>query len=712
MAEPDFDRILAVKKAAQGHLMAIPGVHAVGVGAKIVGGQRTAEPAIIVFLLKKKPLSELAPHEVISPEIDGVKTDLVEMGIPQILAAGEIDPDTEDYWSLGNITLMGGMQIQSGQSTVLGTLGCIARTTEPDPKFVAITCQHVVAVRPGRATTLMASVSEDQHTITLTGSNTPGSLVVTSLKVLPTGGGAGQDLDAFWMTTETDTLATIAKNVETAINGLSNPGVQATSQTNQVTVASQALFVITTKCEVFDPHGFDDDNPPLRSFIDGNVITLQGRLSDDYGIYANLNTDGTQPSHGVFTPVGKKDSLASVASLIAGSINGLKLAGIHATEAGSQITVNGAKEVECDITTDVRVGQPTNSFCSRCCWCCNNRIGRIIDAHLEIDTAVIQLDPGIRYKAEILEIGVINGEHAVSDSEAINSTYQVKKRGRTTRLTTGTVAAMHVDGDIGSGLLVRRDGTKGEVFHRHYIDSMWIRPDDTQKFNIEGDEVRAFSYGGDSGAALVNTINEIVGIVFGGTKQPSGDRWGLATPIQAITKALDLSIEIATAPNQVSTVPKRANLHAFAVTPDPVAEALEAMPMSRADDQDRFREMEREITATPAGAKYAELARRHFAEAQTLVNTNRRVATVWHRSGGPQLIQCLLQMIWRHDQALPVEIGGKPLSDCLVRIERVLARYGSRALSADLSKYGPPLGQLAGLTYHQVLAALQTATME
>ncbi len=82
----DFDRICAVKKAAQGRLLAIPGVHAVGIGSKIVGGQLTPELAITVFVEKKKPLSELSPDQGIPDGIEGVKTDVYESDIPKIHA--------------------------------------------------------------------------------------------------------------------------------------------------------------------------------------------------------------------------------------------------------------------------------------------------------------------------------------------------------------------------------------------------------------------------------------------------------------------------------------------------------------------------------------------------------------------------------------------------------------------------------------------------
>jgi hypothetical protein len=122
-----------------------------------------------------------------------------------------------------------------------------------------------------------------------------------------------------------------------------------------------------------------------------------------------------------------------------------------------------------------------------------------------------------------------------------------------------------------------------------------------------------------------------------------------------------------------------------------------------------LQQAEREITATAAGREYAEAARRHASEAQRLVNTNRRVATVWQRNGGPQILQAALSMTSSPDRRLPAEIQGKPLADCLQKIQRVFMHYGSAAFVADLMSLGPRLIALSGLTYSQTLAAIQAA---
>src|SRR5258708_5444790 len=128
MADYDMDQIRALKDRVQARLRAIPGVHSVGIGPKITDGRHTGELAIIVFVEKKKPPSELTPEEVIPSEIEGVKTDVHEAPKPQLIAE-----DTSKFRPVG-----GGIQIQAGGPHGHGTIACIARIDEPDPKYIAL----------------------------------------------------------------------------------------------------------------------------------------------------------------------------------------------------------------------------------------------------------------------------------------------------------------------------------------------------------------------------------------------------------------------------------------------------------------------------------------------------------------------------------------------------------------------------------------------
>ena len=56
----------------------------VGVGKKITDGKETKQDAIIVFVEKKETLEILSEQDAIPKKIGGVKTDVIEMEMPQI----------------------------------------------------------------------------------------------------------------------------------------------------------------------------------------------------------------------------------------------------------------------------------------------------------------------------------------------------------------------------------------------------------------------------------------------------------------------------------------------------------------------------------------------------------------------------------------------------------------------------------------------------
>ena len=73
-----LDEIKEIKRGAEDELLALPGVTGVGVGKKKVGGEKTDENAIIVYVEKKKPLDEIPKDQRVPKTKGGVKTDVVE----------------------------------------------------------------------------------------------------------------------------------------------------------------------------------------------------------------------------------------------------------------------------------------------------------------------------------------------------------------------------------------------------------------------------------------------------------------------------------------------------------------------------------------------------------------------------------------------------------------------------------------------------------
>jgi hypothetical protein len=222
---------------------------------------------------------------------------------------------------------------------------------------------------------------------------------------------------------------------------------------------------------------------------------------------------------------------------------------------------------------------------------------------------------------------------------------------------------------------------------------------------IESANSKAFSEEGDSGSAVLNDGNQVVGILFSGAGTTSE-----ATPFQAIQNAFkNLSIDVATAQKSgvVQVVPEPSVLRSR--TSATAGAQVRPAPSVVFPLWSRLGEVQQEITATAGGQEYAEAIRRHAPEVQKLIDTNRRVAAVWQRSGGPQMIQALLGILQVRDRTIPTEINGKPLSDCVAKMQRVLLRHASPDLATALRKYAPRIAALGGLTYAQLLAGLQTA---
>jgi hypothetical protein len=707
----DFDRILPIKRAAQGRLLTLPGVHSVGIGLKIVAGQRTEEPAIMVFVVRKRSLPELRPDEVIPPEIEGVKTDVYEADIARSRG--------------GDRPLLGGVSLEPGgvRGAVIGgtfaadasglggygTLGCLALTGGAHPSLVAITCLHVLS-RPVRGATTDLRLDSQAPNLVFSGSNTANSfinLIAVSGKAL---------FNVFYRTSTEVTPEDVAAAFAKQITAAGIPGLTATVTppgSATVNLVSSGAGPSGYNCTIYNPPtGFA--RAGIKATPANTTISLSGEASQACGAYVTFNVGGPQPTHGTFVAIAAGADAGTVAGSIRSALTRLAtqvnaLSGVTASVAPPAspdgqyvVSVGGVQEVDCLIASDARVGQPDNSFCSKCSKCCDHLIGVVIAARADLDVALIQIDPAHvdKYVAEIKGIGAVKGPPLDITKET--SGYPLQKYGMTTSHTSGTLLSLDQTGFISDA--DPSEKPQWTVFHRYY----------TGAFSIQGDAGTVFASTGDSGSAVVThptksdgtanvndpDYNKIAGILFATGTTSNGVAVGFATPILPILSAFpDLSLTLATATATGLPLP----------VPPLAAPAAQAPAAASADLEPaaRLAQVQQEITVTAAGQRYSELVQRHFAEVQTLVNQNRRVATVWRRNGGPEIAGHVLRMAEAPDDALPREIDGKPLPDCLARIRHVFSRYGSPALAADLAQYGPQLAQLAGLSYRQTLDTLR-----
>ncbi|MEZ0539918.1 S8 family serine peptidase [Fibrella arboris] len=101
--------------------------------------------------------------------------------------------------------------------------------------------------------------------------------------------------------------------------------------------------------------------------------------------------------------------------------------------------------------------------------------------------------------------------------------------------------------------------------------------------------------------------------------------------------------------------------------------------------------LQRRVVRSPHWPHLEVLLDRYGREISTLVNTNKRVATVWHRCGGPAWVRVALQLIDMPTMAIPATAGGHSLDEGIDRMQAILQRYGSAGLVSDLQRFSPVL---------------------
>jgi len=384
----------------------------------------------------------------------------------------------------------------------------------------------------------------------------------------------------------------------------------------------------------------------------------------------------------------------------------------------------GPKDAPAPVLGTTEVGQPD---AIRCSGCCNDMIGKYAGGRIQPtpetsnqdrDEALVRLDPGTKWVADVLEIGAsgtddsgkngalqgsapaltqVPGAPPVTRQQAESGTYQVRKRGRTTRLTGGVLSTL-ADGDtLPNNILVIKPNPPSSP---------------SQPF---------FAWEGDSGSVLVNDTNQVIGLVYARDGKGHGYALTITGVLSRLGQDLGVTLDVASAnaPGTVNQVPGAAMVAvprevvsalapALAADPDPPASVLApagqwALP---GPPPRSFGHVEKDLDRSAPGRRLAAIWHEHQAELSRLVNTNRRLAATWHRSGGAAIFQLLARMTMDPAVRMPETVNGQPLALCADRVHAILARSASPCLRTDLDWIRGWLPGIAGLTYPQILQTL------
>jgi hypothetical protein len=130
-----------IKDKHEAYILSKPNVVGVGVGLRERRGQVMDELAVKVLVIQKIPRAGLSAQSVVPQEVDGVKTDVVQVGVLRALQA------RTDRWR----PAPGGVSIGHYQITA-GTFGCVVRDRTTGERLI-LSNNHVLAnsndARPG-----------------------------------------------------------------------------------------------------------------------------------------------------------------------------------------------------------------------------------------------------------------------------------------------------------------------------------------------------------------------------------------------------------------------------------------------------------------------------------------------------------------------------------------------------------------------------------
>jgi hypothetical protein len=379
-------------------------------------------------------------------------------------------------------------------------------------------------------------------------------------------------------------------------------------------------------------------------------------------------------------------------------------------------------------STKVDINEPSNSTCSKnvrtsrttYSWEQGFRLVRIrVDGQelsgAETDCAIAPLEPGLQFTNQIPGIGMITGTppagslgviagppfgSAPGPQHYVRFYSPVDKRvHHGTILKAPVFTATYLEGGSGpvDPLVWPRlttdlsDAGKDMVTGINQI-LILPRPDPAEPGGygpyLAGKSL-LFGQGGDSGSVVVNSANQVIGLISraGGRKFTSPEtavEWRAASGLGVVCpigKVLDqMKIEIP--PSFAGSVPQTGpiDLASPGARTDPDAIAMH-------QGIDRLRQ---EVSGTRLGRVILGMITRHNREVRRIVYGRRPALVAWRDNQGPALFAHLLRGLRDPSHQIPTVINGVPRTRLLQAMEAALLEFGSPQLRRDIERYRSP----------------------
>ena len=337
------------------------------------------------------------------------------------------------------------------------------------------------------------------------------------------------------------------------------------------------------------------------------------------------------------------------------------LATVSSGEHNGKLVMLGNFHVMCQVNdTEIKyneIGQPTYSSC-----CSDKEVGKVIDGEYtdsKVDCAIAEVYTGRPNEPRSIKalewyiqgFGQLSGEAptigATNYSCRVGDTVFIRGAGASSKVSQGIVDKVNDNFTI-------HDAFRRPI--KAFTDTLYI-------LNRNADRKPYSSYG-DSGAVILNTRNQVVGLHFGGT--PSG-AYGLGCHIKYVTDRLKIDI-----PHVV--IGGNGGVLVSSTTHQPIDLAeLKNEPYW-------FYKLEDQLAKVPLGQSILKFLNTHREEVRKLVWTDRETKLAWHRNSGPAYVIHLKNSVQDDNYQFPSQVNGTSIQNLILKMASVLQRKGSQKL--------------------------------
>jgi hypothetical protein len=372
-----------------------------------------------------------------------------------------------------------------------------------------------------------------------------------------------------------------------------------------------------------------------------------------------------------------------------------------------------------------------------------------------MDAAIAVLDKGVLFNRDVVKDDAPGQREVITGTRNVTQAdkgLRVHKRGHRTRLTYGilgdvgksaTIAGKTKQNQIHIDLPEKVAGARLEFKPDHTLvapdvdliaagvqqnDVAWVEGIQNRgryritavrqhEIDIAGEELEAappvggglyvtppnFALRGDSGSVLLDDDGKVIGLIWAARALRQGN--AIATPISVVETGLRIKIDAATVVGDTQTALRSGGTRAAAQGIDTPSSAPALLTSSQAPS---LREqVEQDLLALPRGQQIYQLYFKHHMEVRELIDGNRRVALVWHRQGGPGMIQSVVDAVRSTTSPVAASIRGRSWGERASAILEVFRQFGSPRLRDDVAMFGRDIEALGGLTYTVFLKSLE-----